>query len=91
MAEDWTKAKRLDERSECLVFGFVRESQMLLNNDDSYSIITDLIIWIILSFYDIKDEWDKVYADESYKIDGTMLTKTGSKNVATSATCISIT
>ena len=79
---NWTKAKESDERSKCLVFGFVRESQKLLDNNESHVTISPLIIWIILSFCCIKDEWDTKYTDKSYEIVGDLLRKgknTGAK------------
>ena len=54
MATDWTRAKQLDKKTQSLIFGFVRESQDILSKDSLYSIISELIIWIILSFYEIK-------------------------------------
>ena len=75
MAADWTKAKSLNQKTQCLVFGFVKESQQLLNKDSSSSVITDLIIFIILSFYQIKDEWDSQNSHESYTIVGDLLIK----------------
>ena len=81
MATDWTRAKQLDKKTQSLIFGFVRESQDILSKDSLYSIISELIIWIILSFYEIKDEWDKVSTHKSYKIDGDLLITTKSDNI----------
>ena len=74
MAVEWIKAKSLDRKTQCLVFGFVRESQQLLP-DTASSMITELIIFIILSFYQIKDEWDSQNSHESYKVVEDLLIK----------------
>ena len=80
MATEWTKAKELDEKTQCLVFGFVKESQKLLSDSSSYWNISDLIIFIILSFYQIKDEWDEENSHKAYKIEDDILVKVDEEN-----------
>ena len=72
---NWVEAKQMDERTQCLVYGFIKLSQKSLSKESSHSIIPDLIIWIILSFYHIKDEWDQESTHKSYKINGDSLLK----------------
>ena len=70
LSTDLSKLKKdVDERSEYLIFGFVREAQKLLPSDKSYFNITDLITFGILSFYYIKNEWDQELTSDYYKIE----------------------
>ena len=64
---DLSKLKRdIDERTEYLIFGFVHEAQKLLPNNKSYFNITDLITFGILSFYYIKNKWDRELTSDFY-------------------------
>ena len=69
LPEVWLKAEQSDEKSQCLVFGFVKkETKKLLADESLYCNISDLIIWIIISYYQLTDEWDPPYTNGSYKI-----------------------
>ena len=78
MATEWKKAKELDPKVQMLVFGFVRISQKTFDDSSSsIMMIPDLIIFIILSFYQLKDEWDEINTDKSsYTINDDCVTKT---------------
>ena len=49
MAE-WQRAKKVDERTQCLIFGFVKKAQQLLEDNNSHLIITDLIFGLLYDF-----------------------------------------
>ena len=77
--------KDIDKRSECLIFGFIHEAQKLLANDKSYFNITDLITFVIASFYFIKNEWDRELTSDFYQIEDDCLSIIKFENGSTNA------
>ena len=75
MELDLQIVKESDQRTQYLIFGFVRESQKLLPSDNPFSIITDLIIYTIMAFYANVERFK--YASDDWKLtnDGLCATK----------------
>eukprot|EP01084_Bolivina_argentea_P062804 114796_1 len=59
---DLQKLKLVDMKVQFLVFGFVKESQLLLRNDSSYWNISHLIVYTIMAYY-LEDERFEYYVD----------------------------
>eukprot|EP01084_Bolivina_argentea_P120790 214139_1 len=81
MTMDLHRIKQIDIKIRYLIFGYARESQKLLPNNTSYWNIPELIKFTILSYYHIKDEWDKMNTDSSYIIVDDCITKGENTNV----------
>ncbi len=55
MELDLQELKKRDIQIQYLVFGFVRNAQILLSNNTSFWNISDLIIYIIMAFYGLEE------------------------------------
>ena len=76
----------VDKRTTHLIFGFVHEAQSLFPTDLSYFNINDLISFIILSFYYVRDKWDQQLTNLKYfKIDNDCLSIYAKGNHMTNA------
>eukprot|EP01084_Bolivina_argentea_P109257 195268_1 len=75
-------SKCIPQRVLVLVYGYLRECEDLFSAYDSnpYYNIPDLVKHLCLSFYHIKESWDKNYHGKTFKIiDENICIKTGNK------------
>ena len=69
MATNFEKIKSVDKKSRNLVFGFSRRCQnTLLPTNNVQYIIPNLIIYTILLYYYIRDEWFKRLFEEKAEL-----------------------
>ena len=82
MAFDLQEIKRIDNQTQCVVFGYARQCQSLFNDSDNsiFWNISELIIYTIIAFY-AHFEYFEHYADNSFETEKqqTIIKRIGSR------------
>ena len=80
MALQVERLKKIDQRIQFIVFGFIRDAQILLPSiDKPYNIIPDLVTYIVLNFYYQCDYFD-TFSKNRYQCLNENRTKLGGKS-----------